>query len=146
MKNVGAMQPKFRSDSFKMWLVGMACGLLLATIIVVGTGRLALNRMHNTQPIIAVQQAPMVTGVGAVPPAIDEFQQYHVFQQAVLRSAELVPPIDEIAQYRRIDAAANAAAESAPPPIDEFQQYRQQLDSVLNNSAPSMPIAPGTKY
>ena len=147
MKNIGAMQSKFGSEAFRGWLIGTGCGVLLTIGVVTGSGRLLLNHTQNTQPIVAVAHATLISGEGAVPPAIDEFQQYHVFQPAMLGNAELVPPIDEIAQYRRIDAAAKVAAESAPPPIDEFQQlHHAESPDEIGAGKPRVATYGSSKY
>ncbi len=104
MKNIGAMQSKVGNDAFKGWLIGAGCGVLLTLSLAMGTGRLVLNHAQTNQPGDVLLRASLVTGEGAVPPPLDEFAQYHVFQPAVLSNAELVPPIDELQQYRR-DAA-----------------------------------------
>ena len=124
MKNMGAMQSKVGSEAFKIWLLGMACDLLLATILVLRTGRLVLTNTHTAQLVSVVQQVPLINGDGAVPPASDEWQQYHVFQPAVLNNADLVPPIDELQQYRRAQQASQTDGGMVAPPVDEIRQLR----------------------
>ncbi len=121
MKPINARQFKFSSESFILWLTGAACGILVTMSLALGTGRLDLTSTHHTAPAVIVQQAPLAIGEGAMPPPIDEMQNYRVFQPATLQRAELVPPVDEIAQYRRAEAAARTAAETAPPMAKTFE-------------------------
>ena len=147
MKNIAARPFKVSGESFVLWLIGAACGILLTLSLALGTGRLDLTRTNNAPPAVVVQQAPAVTGDGLVPPPIDEFQQYQSQMAALRASIGLVPPpVDEIQQYRHAEAIARAAAESAPPPIDEVQRYHRQLAHLLDNSAPPMPETAGTRY
>ncbi|MGA7672823.1 MAG: hypothetical protein WBW04_20575 [Nitrolancea sp.] len=146
MKNISAMQSKVGSDSFKGWVIGMACGLLLATIIVLGTGHLVLNQRQNTQSVSGAQQAPLVTSEGAAPVS-DDALPYQQYQQELPKSTGLVPPpIDEIQQYRRTEQAIQAGAGLVPPPIDEIQKYRRQSVRVLDSDLPPMPMTPGANY
>ncbi len=147
MKNIGAMQSKFGSESFKGWVIRAGCGALLTVSLALGTGHLVVDQTHTTRPVSVVQQVPLISGEGAVPPAIDEWQQFHVLQPAMLESAALVPSIDEIAQYRREEAAAKAAAESAPPPIDEYQRLHHAVSPDEIGAAAPQPLTPSlSKY
>ncbi len=122
MKNVSALHFRFSAESFILWLAGAACGFLLTVSLALGTGRLDLSSMHNAPPAVIVQQAPVVSGEGVVPPPIDEFTNFQQRMAVLRHSIGLVPPpVDELAQYRHAEAAARAAALSAPPIAKTFE-------------------------
>ena len=144
MKNIGAMQSKFGSEALRGWLIGTGCGVLLTIGVATGSGRLLASHTQNTQPVVVVAHAPMIRGEGAVPPPIDEFQQYYVFQPAILNNAELVPPIVEIRQSRLSQQALGSDAGLVPPPTDEIKQLHHVESPDETGAGRPAPSMPGT--
>jgi hypothetical protein len=146
MKNISAIQTKVGSEQFTGWLVGIGCGIVLTLSLALGTGRVVWHQPHAMPPAVVVQP-PAVTGEGAVPPSLDEYQQYHRYQPAVLNSAALVPPINELQQYRQAERALQSGSGLVPPPIDEIKQLRHiESPDEIGAGAPA-PLMPGsTKY
>ncbi len=146
MKNISAMQSKFGSDSFKGWMIGAGCGLLLTVSLAVGSGQVDFNHSHSHRPIVAVQQPIAISGAGAVPPSIYEYRDFKLQQQALTNVAGLIPPpIDEIAQYRREEAAAKATTvkSSVSRITAPGEGLNQFVDQTAFSAATSRNLGPG---
>jgi hypothetical protein len=147
MKNISAQQPRLNSDAFKGWLIGIVCGVVITISLALGTGRISFDQAHRSQSAPVAQQAAPIFGEGLVPPPIDEFQQYHQRQLALLNSIDLVPPpIDEFQQYHRMQQALRNSAGLVPPPIDEIHELHHVESPDETGAAAPLPAIGSTKY